>query len=85
MRSPLAVAAAVSLALLARPALPHCDTLDGPVIRDARAALETRDVTPAAAVRSSPWVNTRYGTPHKPAKPSSGPVAPRPAIAISQV
>ena len=24
----------------------HCDTLDGPVIQDARKALETKDVTP---------------------------------------
>ena len=35
-------------ALLASPprALAHCDTLDGPVVKDARAALEARDVTP---------------------------------------
>src|SRR5512135_2885220 len=24
----------------------HCDTLDGPVVKDARTALQTRDVTP---------------------------------------
>lgn len=29
-----------------RPALAHCDTLDGPVVKEARAALEARDVTP---------------------------------------
>lgn len=27
-------------------ALAHCDTLDGPVVKDAKAALETKDVTP---------------------------------------
>ena len=34
-------------AMLASPprAIAHCDTLDGPVVRDARAALEARDVT----------------------------------------
>ena len=36
------------LALLAGPptARAHCDTIDGPVIKDARAALASRDVTP---------------------------------------
>ena len=34
------------------PALAHCDTLDGPVVKDARAALEARDVTPVLK-----WVN----------------------------
>jgi hypothetical protein len=29
-----------------RPARAHCDTLDGPVVRDARAALQKGDVTP---------------------------------------
>jgi hypothetical protein len=39
---------AVLAALLASPARAraHCDTLDGPVVKDARAALEARDVTP---------------------------------------
>ncbi|MBI4915875.1 MAG: hypothetical protein HY825_08505 [Acidobacteria bacterium] len=32
--------------LTARPAAAHCDTLDGPVVVDARAALERGDVTP---------------------------------------
>jgi len=42
------VAVALLAAVLASPprALAHCDTLDGPVVRDARAALEARDVTP---------------------------------------
>ena len=41
----------VAVTLLAAPlaspprALAHCETLDGPVVRDARAALEARDVT----------------------------------------
>lgn len=41
----LAVAAAL---LLATPqdASAHCDTLDGPVIQDARKAIEARDITP---------------------------------------
>ncbi len=43
------VAAAAALALFwagPRPALAHCDTLDGPVVTDARAALGKGDVTP---------------------------------------
>lgn len=32
--------------LAARPAAAHCDTLDGPVVSDARAALAAGDVTP---------------------------------------
>jgi hypothetical protein len=43
---PLAALAAVLFALHPRPALSHCDTLDGPVVKDARIALETRDVAP---------------------------------------
>jgi len=34
------------LALMPRPASAHCDTVDGPVVKDARAALESKDVTP---------------------------------------
>lgn len=39
----------VAAALLLAPAgaKAHCDTLDGPVVQDARKALETKDVTPA--------------------------------------
>jgi len=37
---------AVLAVLVPRPALAHCDTLDGPVVKDAQAALEARDVTP---------------------------------------
>ena len=42
------VGVAVLAALLASPprARAHCDTLDGPVVKDARAALEARDATP---------------------------------------
>lgn len=37
----------VAVVLLAHPiALAHCDTLDGPVVRDARSALQKGDVTP---------------------------------------
>ncbi len=42
----LAVAGALGLSLVPRAALAHCDTLDGPVVKDARAALDTRDVGP---------------------------------------
>ncbi len=41
----LALAGALSLTL-PRWARAHCDTLDGPVVMDARAALESRDITP---------------------------------------
>jgi hypothetical protein len=43
---PLAAAGAACLVLSPRPAHAHCDTLDGPVVRDARVALESKDVTP---------------------------------------
>jgi hypothetical protein len=44
---PAAVLAAVVFALLASPrAVAHCDTLNGPVVQDARAALAKGDVTP---------------------------------------
>jgi Family of unknown function (DUF6448) len=49
MKIRLSAACLVALAwfaLDAPPALAHCDTLDGPVITDARIALESRDVTP---------------------------------------
>lgn len=39
-------ALALCLAGASRSALAHCDSLDGPVVRDARAALERGDVTP---------------------------------------
>ena len=42
----LALAGALSLALVPRTALAHCDTLDGPVVKDARVALDAKDVTP---------------------------------------
>ncbi len=35
-----------SLLTLPRLASAHCDTMDGPVVQDARKALETKDVTP---------------------------------------
>ncbi|MFY0989174.1 DUF6448 family protein [Halomonas sp. C05BenzN] len=43
----LAIAATSALALpLATPAFAHCDALDGPVITEARAALNAGDITP---------------------------------------
>lgn len=36
----------ISMLLFAPEANAHCDTLDGPVVRDARAALESKDSTP---------------------------------------
>jgi hypothetical protein len=49
-------AAAVALALIAPAAAEaHCDSLDGPVITEARAALEAGDVTPVLK-----WVSQDY-------------------------
>ena len=46
-RKLLAIALTTTLSLgIYNHAAAHCDTLDGPVIQDARKALETRDVTP---------------------------------------
>ena len=42
----LMVAALVLCALPPRAVRAHCDTLDGPVVKDAREALEAKDVTP---------------------------------------
>ncbi len=44
--SALALAGALGLTLVPRTALAHCDTLDGPVVKDARVALDAKDVTP---------------------------------------
>ena len=45
--SHLAVVAALALLAAApKTVSAHCDTLDGPVVKDARAALEAKDVTP---------------------------------------
>jgi len=41
-----AVFAIALLALAPRTVSAHCDTLDGPVVKDARTALEAKDVTP---------------------------------------
>lgn len=47
MESRLFVAVAAALLCFhASPAAAHCDTVDGPVVQDARAALEAKDVTP---------------------------------------
>lgn len=47
MRTMVAVAAAaLFLTLAPRGVEAHCDTLDGPVVKDARVALEAKDVTP---------------------------------------
>lgn len=47
MKPTIALAmAGLVVALAPRPAAAHCDTLDGPVVKDARAALEAKDVTP---------------------------------------
>ena len=42
----LALVGAFCLTLVPRAALAHCDTLDGPVVKEARAALDSKDVTP---------------------------------------
>ncbi len=46
VRFVVAAFAALSVALSPRSALAHCDTLDGPVVKEARAALESKNVTP---------------------------------------
>ncbi len=43
----VAIAAALALAGAPRAARAHCDTVDGPVVADARVAVEKGDVTPA--------------------------------------
>ena len=47
-RNPLAAAfvALAALVVASSPARAHCDTMAGPVIPEARAALESGDVTP---------------------------------------
>ncbi len=42
-----ALSVGILFAALATPALAHCDSLDGPVVADARRALAAGDVTPA--------------------------------------
>ncbi len=44
--SMMTTAVVAGLLLAPRAALAHCDTLDGPVVRDARAALVKEDITP---------------------------------------
>ncbi len=46
VRTSVAVAFALGTILSSRPALAHCDTADGPVVADAKVALEKGDVTP---------------------------------------
>ncbi len=46
-RTALAVLGAVAVVLLPGTVLAHCDTLDGPVVTDAKQALDKGDVTPA--------------------------------------
>lgn len=50
------IVTAVWFGLLVTPqfAAAHCDTLDGPVIKDARSALEKKDITPVLK-----WVQTK--------------------------
>ncbi len=43
----VAIAAAIAFAAAPRDARAHCDTADGPVVADARVAVERGDVTPA--------------------------------------
>ena len=49
MKPSLVLAAATAALVVSsspRPARAHCDTLGGPVVKDARAALDSKDVTP---------------------------------------
>jgi hypothetical protein len=46
-RALLAIAATAALVVVSPPSVrAHCDTLDGPVVKDARRALDAKDVTP---------------------------------------
>jgi hypothetical protein len=45
----------IAILLLARSAQAHCDTMDGPVVKDAKRALSKRDVTPVLK-----WIQPRY-------------------------
>jgi Family of unknown function (DUF6448) len=48
MKPSIASSAVVAafLLMMAQPARTHCDALDGPVVTDARVALDSKDVTP---------------------------------------
>lgn len=50
----LGVVALAAVCLVSRDAFAHCDTLDGPVVQDARKAIEAGDVTPVLK-----WVKPR--------------------------
>jgi hypothetical protein len=41
---------------LSSPAMAHCDTMDGPVVKDAQRALADKDVAPVLK-----WVRAREG------------------------
>jgi hypothetical protein len=59
-RTFVAAALALGTILSTRPALAHCDTADGPVVADARIALEKGDVTPVLKwVRAEAETETR--------------------------
>ncbi len=47
----LLVAGAILWLSASRPALAHCDTMDGPVVAAARAAIERGDTTPWEVVK----------------------------------
>lgn len=49
MKTPAAVALAAVLSLAPTTGRAHCDTLDGPVVKTAQTALETREISPVLA------------------------------------
>jgi hypothetical protein len=58
------------------PALAHCDTLEGPVVKDARAALEARDAAPVLKwVRAEKEAEVREAFQHALAVRALGPEA----------
>lgn len=78
MKPTLALAAVgtLCLTLVPRAAVAHCDTLDGPVVKDARAALASKDVTPTLKwVRSDKEGEIREAFQHALAVRSMGPEA----------
>ncbi len=72
----IALAGALSLTLVPRAVFAHCDTLDGPVVKDARAALEAKDVTPVLKwVKADTEAEIREAFAHAVAVRSLGPEA----------
>ena len=74
--APTAAVAALAVVLMPSRAAAHCDTVDGPVARDAQAALAAADVTPVLKwVRADTEAEVREAFQHALAVRSLGPEA----------